>query len=103
MTRLLMPYVMSAKPPLDCSAPGPDTTLAGLRGLAKLADCRPVLVVDSREQDPLEFTRLQVVKGTLYSGDYSILNWALGFRLSHFTVCAVEEDGIPALGGVVVI
>jgi ERCC4-type nuclease len=67
-----MPYVMSAKPPLDCSAPGPDTTLAGLRGLAKLADCRPVLVVDSREQDPLKFTRLKAVTGSLYSGDYSI-------------------------------
>src|SRR6516225_4829358 len=46
--------------------------LPALRGLAKLADLRPVIVVDSREQEPLTFTRLQSVRGTLYSGDYSV-------------------------------
>jgi ERCC4-type nuclease len=49
-----------------------EATLPALRGLAKLADLRPVIVVDSREQEPLMFTRLQSVRGTLYSGDYSI-------------------------------
>jgi len=67
-----MPYVMSASRPLDGNAPGPDTTLPALRGLTKLADCRPMILVDSREQSPLVFTRLQAITGTLYSGDYSI-------------------------------
>jgi ERCC4-type nuclease len=49
-----------------------EATLPALRGLAKLADLRPVIVVDSREQEPLMFTRLQSVRGTLYSGDYSV-------------------------------
>ena len=31
-----------------------------------------MIVVDNREQDPLTFTRLQSMTGTLYSGDYSI-------------------------------
>jgi hypothetical protein len=44
-----------------------------LRGLAGLADLRPVVVIDSREQAPLVFARLQSVAGTLYSGDYSVL------------------------------
>ena len=67
-----MPYLMSTRPPLEGSAPDPDTTLPALRGLAKLADCQPVLVSDNREQEPLIFTRLKSVRGTLYSGDYSI-------------------------------
>jgi ERCC4-type nuclease len=67
-----MPYVMPARPVLSDHAPGPEVTLPGLRGLAKLADLRPEIVVDSREQSPLVFTRLQAVTGSLYSGDYSI-------------------------------
>ncbi|MCK4565263.1 MAG: ERCC4 domain-containing protein [Verrucomicrobia bacterium] len=34
---------------------------------------KPSLVIDSREQRPLEFANLQSVGGTLYSGDISIL------------------------------
>jgi ERCC4-type nuclease len=49
-----------------------EQTLPGLRGLAKLADCRPVIAVDSREQAPLKFTRLQAVTWSLFTGDYSI-------------------------------
>jgi ERCC4-type nuclease len=48
-------------------------TLPALRSLGRLADLHPVIVVDSREQEPLVFTRLQAVTDTLYSGDYSIL------------------------------
>ena len=47
-------------------------TLPGLRGLAKLADLRPVITVDTREQTPLKFTRLQAVTWSLFTGDYSI-------------------------------
>jgi hypothetical protein len=46
--------------------------LPALRSLGRLADLRPVIVADSREQEPLTFTRLQSVRGTLYSGDYSV-------------------------------
>jgi ERCC4-type nuclease len=74
-----MPYVTSATLLPDAITPGPgvdalgaDKTLPGLRGLAKLADCQPKIVIDSREQSPLVFTRLKAVTGTLYSGDYSI-------------------------------
>ena len=69
-----MPYVMPARPMIEDLAPGPETTLPALRGLGKLADLRPVIVVDQREQSPLVFTRLKAVTGTLYSGDYSINN-----------------------------
>jgi len=47
-------------------------TLPALKGLSKLADVRPVVVVDNREQTPLTFTRLEAVTGTLQSGDYSV-------------------------------
>ncbi len=57
--------------------PASDTSsslhLPALRSLGELADAKPIIVVESREQEPLVFTRLQSVKGTLYSGDYSIL------------------------------
>jgi hypothetical protein len=65
-------------------APGVlDGTLPALRGLAKLADLCPVIVVDSREQSPLTFTRLQSVRGTLYSGDYSILGLEESFAVER--------------------
>jgi ERCC4-type nuclease len=56
----------------------PDTTapecraLPALRGLSALVDCRPKIIIDSREQPPLCFTRLPSIRGTLYSGDYSL-------------------------------
>jgi ERCC4-type nuclease len=50
----------------------PELTLPALRSLGELADAKPVVVVDGREQTPLVFTRLASVEGTLYSGDYSI-------------------------------
>lgn len=51
----------------------PELTLPALRSLGDLADSKPVIVVDNREQAPLIFTRLASVEGTLYSGDYSVL------------------------------
>ena len=45
--------------------------LPALAGLARLKDCRPVVLVDTREQTPLTFTRLPSVSGTLTTGDYS--------------------------------
>jgi ERCC4-type nuclease len=81
-----MPYVMPARPAIEASAPGADTTLPGLRGLAKLADLRPVILVDSREQSPLVFTRLQAVTGSLYSGDYSICGLEDSFAVERKSI-----------------
>jgi len=47
-------------------------TLPALRCLGSLADVQPCIVVDSREQAPLVFTRLQSRPGTLTTGDYSL-------------------------------
>src|SRR3982074_3599553 len=54
---------------------GPHTpyALPALRSLGELRDMRPTLVIDNREVQPLVFTRLPSVRGTLYSGDISIL------------------------------
>jgi DNA excision repair protein ERCC-4 len=46
--------------------------LPALRSLGELADSEPVIVVDTREQEPLVFTRLPSRIGTLYTGDYSV-------------------------------
>jgi ERCC4-type nuclease len=47
-------------------------TLPGLRGLSELADLAPTIVIDSREQTPLTFSRFKATAGTLVTGDYSI-------------------------------
>ena len=50
----------------------PSFKLPALRSLGELADHAPTIVIDTREQDPLVFSHLQSVRGTLVSGDYSI-------------------------------
>lgn len=47
--------------------------LPALKHLGDLAGRKPVIVYDSREQTPLCFTQLEAVRGTLQTGDYSIL------------------------------
>lgn len=48
-------------------------TLPALKSLGKLAEAQPIIEIDSREQVPLIFTRLQSVSGaTLPEGDYRI-------------------------------
>jgi DNA excision repair protein ERCC-4 len=63
--------------------------LPALRSLGELADSSPVLIVDTREQEPLEFTRLPWRPGTLQSGDYSVAGLEELF--------AVERKSIPDL------
>jgi len=46
-------------------------SLPALKSLDDLANVRPTIVVDTREQTPLAFSRLPSVVGTLTSGDYS--------------------------------
>src|SRR5215472_12186206 len=55
---------------VEKGTPVPDGTLPPP---AKLAELFPVIAVDTREQSPLKFTRLQSVERALFSGDYSIL------------------------------
>jgi ERCC4-type nuclease len=62
-----------------------------LRSLGELADQAPVIIVDTREQSPLQFTRLESRVRTLHSGDYSILNCESLF--------AVERKSVPDLVG----
>ena len=61
-------------------------TRPALRSLGKLADVRPVVVIDTREQTPLVFTRLQSVRGTLQSGDYSFRGGEELFAVERKTV-----------------
>ena len=60
--------------------------LPGLHGLCDLADLRPVIVVDSREQTPLVFTRLQAIPGTLYAGDYSVCGLEASFAVERKSI-----------------
>jgi DNA excision repair protein ERCC-4 len=71
--------------------PKPKFRLPALRGLRDLADYEPVIVIDSREQEPLSFSRLQCRTGTLTSGDYSVCG------LEH--LFAVERKTISDLVG----
>ena len=64
-------------------------TLPALRSLGDLADQAPVIIIDSREQTPLQFTRLEARVATLPSGDYSIAGLEELF--------AVERKSIPDL------
>ena len=81
-----MPYVMPARPPLDATAPGPETTLPALRGLGKLAELLPIIATDTREREPLKFTRLPSVKRPLFTGDYSILGLEDSFAIERKSI-----------------
>jgi DNA excision repair protein ERCC-4 len=82
-----MPYVMPAAVPVpDVHEVAPETTLPGLRSLAKLADLRPVIAVDTREQNPLKFSRLQAVSFALFTGDYSIRGLEHSFAVERKSI-----------------
>jgi ERCC4-type nuclease len=72
-------------------------TLPALRSLGDLADVRPVVIVDTREQAPLAFTRLRSTVGTLSTGDYSFAGGAESFAIERKTIpdlvaCCVGEN-----------
>lgn len=50
----------------------PFRALPALKRLGDLADAKPMIIVDTREQTPLKFTRLEAMSGTLTTGDYSL-------------------------------
>jgi len=66
-------------------------TYPAMKGLGDLASMRPVIVVDSREQCPLVFSRLQAIRGSLQTGDYSFAGGEETF--------AVERKSVPDLVG----
>jgi DNA excision repair protein ERCC-4 len=76
---------MSAKPI------SPGFKLPALRSLGELADSEPIIVVDTREQDPLPFSRLKTESGTLVTADYSVVG------LEH--LFGVERKSISDLVG----
>jgi DNA excision repair protein ERCC-4 len=65
--------------------------LPALRSLGELADAEPVIVVDTREQLPLPFSRLKTRSGALVTGDYSVAGLESLF--------AVERKSISDLVG----
>ena len=65
----------------------PIPALPALRSLGALADVRPTIVIDTREQDPLPIRRLRAVRGGLMTGDYSFVGGEHLF--------AVERKSIP--------
>ena len=68
-----------------------DLTFPALKKLGELSVMSPVIVVDTREQDPLPFGRLGTVRGTLQAGDYSIQGLESEF--------AVERKSLADLTG----
>jgi ERCC4-type nuclease len=60
-----------------------------------MRDLAPVLLIDSREKEPLPFSRLQTRPGTLATGDYSIAG------LENRGLFAVERKSIEDLVGCV--
>jgi ERCC4-type nuclease len=47
------------------------------------SEVEPVIVIDSREQEPLSFSRFRTVAGTLKTGDYSILGLESMFSIER--------------------
>lgn len=64
----------------------PLPTLPAKKGLSRLAESRPVIVIDSREQEPLRFSRLPVARDTLQSGDYSFRGGEHLFAIERKTI-----------------
>lgn len=71
--------------------------LPALRAIGKLGGVPPVVVVDTREQTPLVFTRLRSEPGTLQTGDYSFRGGEESFAVERKTIadlvgCCVGDN-----------
>ena len=71
--------------------------LPALRSLGKLADVRPTIVIDTREQEPLPFERLPTVRAGLRAGDYSFLGGEEYFAVERKSIadlvsCCVNSN-----------
>jgi DNA excision repair protein ERCC-4 len=72
-------------------------TFPALKGLANLGNEKPVIVIDSREQEPLSFQHLQSVCGALITGDYSVVGLEQLFAVERKTIsdlvgCCMGEN-----------
>ena len=72
-------------------------TMPALRGLQRLRDLRPCVIVDSREQTPLPITRLPTRREGLPSGDYAPAGCELEFSIERKSIadlvsCATGEN-----------
>jgi ERCC4-type nuclease len=57
-----------------------------LKYLSQLSGVRPTIIVDTREQDPLVFSRLPAKSGTLRTGDYSVFGLEKLFSVERKSV-----------------
>lgn len=92
---LIIPAPKPSKslPPSATSIP----YLPARRDLGSLADAKPVVVIDTREQTPLPIARLPVTRDTLTTGDYSFLGAEEMFSIERKTVqdfigCCVASE-----------
>jgi DNA excision repair protein ERCC-4 len=60
--------------------------LPALASLGDLAGAKPVIVIDTREQEPLVFERLASRVGMLVSGDYSVAGLEHGFAIERKSI-----------------
>lgn len=65
--------------------------------LGRLREANPVVIIDTREQEPLLFTRLASERGSLQSGDYSLRGAEELFAverksIADFVSCCVGEN-----------
>ena len=77
--------------------PAQPFTLPALKSIGALAGSQPTIVVDTREQEPLIFSRLRSVRGTLTSGDYSVLGLEELFSVERKSIadivgCCIGES-----------
>jgi DNA excision repair protein ERCC-4 len=68
-----------------------------LKRVAELSEQRPCILVDSREQTPLVFSRLPSRSATLQTGDYSIVGMEELFAverksIADLTACCMGEN-----------
>jgi DNA excision repair protein ERCC-4 len=71
--------------------------LPALKHLGQLADTKPTILVDTREQEPLVFQHLESVRGTLITGDYSVVGMTELIAIERKTVqdlvgCCVGDN-----------
>ena len=76
---------MNALPPLP--------PIRNAEGIATL----PVIVIDTREQTPLPFARLPVIRAGLYTADYSVAGMEAAFAIERKSIadlvsCCMKEN-----------
>jgi DNA excision repair protein ERCC-4 len=74
-----------------------DFTLPALKNLGELSATKPTIVIDTREQEPLVFSRLESVGGTLITGDYSVIGLEELFAIERKSIsdlvgCCMGEN-----------